>query len=301
MKEIPAPANLEDVKKEFKNYNITLEFFPRVTMDRVHNVPNTIDDREALIDKMAPVYEKTPAIDKDPHRIVIVYSDQHAEKETLALVQKDMIAGPGAKPVEIKVEDKSGTKKALWHNFNPKEDWFVDAIFSDENSVIYPIDKGICILPSGDKKTSIHIDLGLLPIARQAKGTISIEVNVVKDAFGGLAPPSDPFICVADTNKWEKVSLRRKTAVIVHELGHKLGLASDGGDNKPDKHKYYYPDKGSHVGPHCHYGLPVKKNHDKDLGQCVMFGRSKQLPITFCEFCKPSVRKVDIHSGFGWL
>ena len=83
---------------------------------------------------------------------------------------------------------------------------------------------------------------------------------------------------------------------MVHELGHKFGMVTDGTGKKPDKPAKYYTGKG-HMGPHCHKGLPVKASYSSDAGACVMFGATNA-PKAFCNHCTPAIRKMDLSTGW---
>lgn len=101
-------------------------------------------------------------------------------------------------------------------------------------------------------------------------------------------------------------------ALVVHELGHKLHLASDGSGNLPDKQAHHYPTFSTpadavdaatmgHRGPHCSTGVSAtdkiwsKAAHR--AASCTMWGQLKS-STQYCPECLTSIRKVDLSGGF---
>ena len=101
-------------------------------------------------------------------------------------------------------------------------------------------------------------------------------------------------------------------SVMVHEVGHAIGMVPDGKGIRPDKGTNYYPTQSSdpdsliasHIGPHCKYKYNYMSK-DPSTSECVMFGTTTGR-LTFCDHdpggkdCKTSVKKVDISDPWAY-
>jgi len=85
---------------------------------------------------------------------------------------------------------------------------------------------------------------------------------------------------------------------VIHEIGHKVGMVTDGTGKKPDMIPTHYVDRG-HVGPHCHNGLPLLDSYSGvSTGNiCVMFGTITD-QVAFCPDCAKAVKKMDLAAGW---
>ena len=85
---------------------------------------------------------------------------------------------------------------------------------------------------------------------------VSIDGSTMGWEFDGT------LICVetkADTNNNEIQSDEIQNSILIHEMGHKIGMVPDGSDL--DEGKYHYTNKG-HVGGHCGRIKKSRKNTD---------------------------------------
>ena len=109
-------------------------------------------------------------------------------------------------------------------------------------------------------------------------------------------------MCVCTKAHWQKSSSSAQNNVTIHEIGHKVGMVSDGSGIKPDQVSSYYWAKG-HVGSHCSTGLSAAALLTADYrsytssSTCVMFGTGNGFS-NFCVNCAPAVKKADITGGF---
>ena len=93
-------------------------------------------------------------------------------------------------------------------------------------------------------------------------------------------------------------------SLVLHELGHKLRLTSDGStvlDPDPPAHFYTTGQDGvGHVGPHCSYGIDPGMKLSDDLADetasCTMWGANTGLRV-FCPECRTTLRKVNLAPG----
>src|SRR5690554_5624713 len=84
-----------------------------------------------------------------------------------------------------------------------------------------------------------------------------------------------------------------------HEVGHQLGMASDG--SGPDKIPTYYNNSQGHVGSHCHFGIPAGQARydsmaDRQGSRCVMYGVAG-CQRSFCRHCAEALKKADLKNG----
>lgn len=76
-------------------------------------------------------------------------------------------------------------------------------------------------------------------------------------------------------------------AVLLHELGHVLGLV-------PEGQPTYYEGRG-HQGPHCSTGVSSLAAAEYTGGTCIMFGRAgEQCQGDLCAECKGSLRRLPL-------
>lgn len=158
---------------------------------------------------------------------------------------------------------------------------------------------------------SVKVDLSrILPMVPSSAPTLTVSVKL--KAIGGWAVGwaynSYPVIYLnmrdPDTNNL--LTPGQATALMVHELGHKLRLTSPGEDvHAPDQPPHYYPsfdkDGRKHTGPHCSTGVPTGTDlwtqAAEDAATCTMWGALKGTR-NFCPECKTTLRKVNLVSGF---
>lgn len=142
--------------------------------------------------------------------------------------------------------------------------------------------------------TKVTVDVKELP---KGVGTIVLKYNCVHTWAAGLEFGGTNIVAVCTKVVWEDRGSLSQNQTLIHEIGHKVHMVSDGTGKKPDKVKTLYTKKG-HVGPHCHAGLEVKDNYLGVSGAtCVMFGQDNN-HSDFCDNCAPAVKKVDLHKGW---
>jgi hypothetical protein len=130
-----------------------------------------------------------------------------------------------------------------------------------------------------------------------ATGTLSLYVSLVKKLLGGVSFGNDtPRICLATRAGWIDTPALKQQAIVLHEIGHKLGMVPDGAGSLERLPLQY---DHTHVGSHCHEGLAAAGAFDQyQFGRCVMFGEALAPNRNFCAACANAVRKANV--GVGW-
>jgi hypothetical protein len=145
----------------------------------------------------------------------------------------------------------------------------------------------------------VRIDVTGLAAGR---GTITLKVNWVDRMRAGLSFSGGNLICVCTRAWWQNESTADQNQVMVHELGHKVGMVADATGNLPDAVASLYDSSKGHVGNHCHFDRPAGQarydsSDDSANSKCVMYGATNG-KSAFCTNCEPAVRKLDISSGW---
>ena len=303
-------SNLTEFEGEYSKHKVNLVSLASVEMD---HMPNISIKKNSDVNKFKAnarvAYKKSGAAKKSPYVVALAYTDHLAIKNPAQVQKKIGVeVGPGKSPVEIVtaatgIVSKKFKTMYLWNKIVPGEDWFVSAIFRKkggkaDDDVKIPKSK-VTLIPQNkalpDKCQKLSIDVSELS---EATGMILVTVNLVDMMAGGLSFGNGNLICVCARSWWRDKSDSAQNDVIVHEMGHKIGMVSNGSKKLPDKVKTHYTEKG-HIGPHCHEGLAEKiKSYSGVSGsKCVMFGATNG-KSAFCPNCSPAVRKVDLSGGW---
>ena len=148
----------------------------------------------------------------------------------------------------------------------------------------------------------------LLPAAATAASiTVSVKLKAINGWAVGWAYNQHPviYLNMRDPNTDGILTADQVAALVVHEVAHKLHLASSGSGSLPDVQPHHYPSfstpRRTHTGPHCSTGVAAGTALDSDAAHtaatCTMWGSLKTIR-QFCPECKTSLRKVDLSSGF---
>jgi hypothetical protein len=304
-------TSLALVEQVYAKHHIKLLKLPAVEMAYMPNIGQNDGDTFEADAKRA--YSKSLAVGKQPHVIAIAYTGHLAVKEENYRVRKSVAVGPGSAPALITIAAEPDASSPipepyfLWQGLGPGESWFVSARFikaggSAADAISIPVEK--CTpLPSNSaipqRANAVRIDVSALPLAT---GKIYLVVNIVDRMRGGISFYGGNLICVCTKAWWSTFGTKMQNEVIVHELGHKMGMAADGSRKLPDKTVSWYDDAKGHRGNHCFYGLSatqVRYDSSADLSRskCVMYGATNDLS-DFCVNCAPAVCKVDLSDGW---
>lgn len=162
----------------------------------------------------------------------------------------------------------------------------------------------------------VVVDLGdaLNTLGKESHLTITLSLKCMRGWAVGWAYPDTPvvYLNMRDPGTDSVLAAGKALALVVHEIGHKLHLASDGSGSLPDKQPHYYPSFSSlplpsgytgpmHQGPHCSTGVPAGTNvwdpAAHTAATCTMWGALKGT-AAYCSECLTVLRKVDLSGGF---
>jgi hypothetical protein len=302
--------NLSAFESEFDNNYFKIKSLPSVEIDHIENIDaSNTKDTYKFVTAVNKAFRTSTGPDKSPHCVAVAYTDHLAEKlPHLRIRKKNQTVGPGRPPVRITIM-KGSEIKCLWQNIVLGEDWFISCTFIKKNGIPFKdtihIDKIKCSpLPTNINYQSyaVSIDVSELPAS---EGTITLKVNCVDSMNGGLSFNEGNIICLCTRSWWTNESNLDQNQVLIHEMGHKIGMVADGLGISPDKViSLYgkYSEAPTHVGNHCHHGIPDSDSPFDDIqnllkSKCVMYGATNNI-TTFCENCKMALRRIDITNGW---
>ena len=244
----------------------------------------------------------------DPHAIAIIVGEfvsDNIEKETFELELDRTATTPF--PNEVTIPLVQGDKA------------FVVVPLTDKSQVVKArvsagwlssVDLPATALTGADRfSMSVKVDLreALKTLGTQSHLTVTLKLKVISGWAVGWAYPASPvvYLNMRDPMTNGVLSSTSALALVVHEIGHKLHLASDGSGSLPDKQAHHYPtfeEEGvRHQGPHCSVGVPAGTDLWKDAAHtastCTMWGALKTI-TAYCKECQTSLRKVDLSDGF---
>jgi hypothetical protein len=302
--------SLSVAEREYAKHNIKLVKLPSAEMEYISNIDR--NQGAFFLEKVEKAYSGSKAAKKEPYTIAVVYTSHLAVmKRNHKMLLRSVKVGPGSAPVlvDIVAQDDSSDIHESFHLWEKLDDegWFVSARFikdggSRADIIQIPQDK--CQTAprkqgSQEAAQQVRIDVSALP---SLTGSIELFVNVVDYMRGGMAYQGVNVICVCTMAWWKTIDEHVQNQVIVHELGHKIGMVPNGRGKGPDKPSTWYDDSKGHVGNHCFNGLPPNlANYAGDFDErqikCVMYGASSNRS-EFCANCSPIVCKVDISDGW---
>lgn len=301
-------SSLGGFRSEYDKHSISFKDLPCINISYIPNIGKK-EDEDSFKKDIQEAYKKSEGPAKIPYSIIIAYTDHLAVKDPDQKVAPVNAVGGSITPVNvpiIKRDSIDGNRYSLWHNIMPEEDWFVECYFLKDGGSISDrvvIDKSRCTPVQavgcgvGDCD-SVDVDIsGLAPNT----GKIILTVNWVNRMRGGLSFPKTNIIAVRTRAWWQNKSNDAQNQVIVHEIGHQLGMVSDGTGKLPDKTSYLYDTSKGHIGNHCHMGIPSGQSRydsqtDGKLSMCVMYGATNG-KIAFCIECAKVLQKVDLENG----
>lgn len=304
MKDMDSIADLATFKSEYLKQGIEIVELPTVEMDRLANISPSEED--TFKQKCKAAFDGSQGKAKAPYAVAIGFTEHLAVKNpNQDLELTDVEAGPDKSAVEIPVQarglrDGDGLKpRKLWKDLVPDQGWFVSCQFiPDGGGAARTIAEADCTAqPEGSSSCGkVRVNVANLPTG---KGTIKVRVHVVDRMRGGLSFPGGNLICICTKAWWRVTSAGMQNSVAIHEMGHKVGMVSNGAAKLPDKVVTFYEAKG-HIGPHCYYDLGDLPTYAGATGnQCVMFGAvGADSPTAFCPKCIPAVRKMDLSAGW---
>jgi len=292
----PAATSLTAASGELAKAGIRVVSLPSVAMDRMENVSDSAADNTKLKQNVHAAYGSSGAKAKEPYVIAIAYTDQLAVKEAITYARANAQAGPGQPDVNMVLLDDSGVyKRCLWNEIVTGESWFISASFRPNGGSPVALSAAdVTAVPrvgAPQALQEVNVKLSGLPAAT---GTITLKVYCVNRMRTGVSLGAGNLVCICTRVWWRTFSDSQQNGVIVHEIGHQLGLVPDGSGKGLDRTPNQFVGKG-YNGSHCHAGLQEMASYANQSGSCVMFGASEHL--AYCPDCAMAARKVDMSAG----
>lgn len=317
-----AATTLSPLVSEFNGNGIVVSKLTAATMTRVENVSRAAADNAALMSAARTAYGGSTAPSKQPYVLAVAYTDHLAVMAGNQTITKtNVIVGPGVaiNPVPIPIVNAAAQNKYLWKGIVTGESWFVSAVYQADPVtppapvpavagapppvpvVAAPVpipEASFTAVPEStaypNRCRAVTVDVTALPAGR---GTITLVVNWVDMMRGGVSFGGGNLIAVCTRAWWVTKDDNSQNQVMIHELGHQVGMVSPGTGKLPDKPAKHYTGRG-HRGDHCHQGIPLATTFSSSTGTtCVMFGATNGV-TAFCSDCSPAVVKVDLSDGW---
>lgn len=334
MRDVAAAADLNVFRNKFQNeHHLALRIHPDVTMDRISNISDTNADKRLFLRGVRDAYDtvRSSFRSRERHVVVIAYTYNLGVKTPNMTVNKTGVTAPGSETdtasehwVDVPITEGGSERRYLWMGIEEEatdaerfRSWFVSANFrtDDGRTIPIPDPQTNCrpianpnftpIRPYASNLVQVNL-VGLVP--RDTMGTIVLEVNGVNRFRGGVAYGGGNLICVCTRTYWRDVGTLEQNAIIIHEMGHKIGMVPNGNSSEtcdleggtvqfPD----HYIERG-HRGNHCCAGVgpptPGPDYSGSESPGCVMFGRASSRVRDFCPPCAQAVNKVDLTDGW---
>jgi len=308
-----AASSVSTVVGEYKKQGFVVEALAAQEMPAMENIG--ADDAGAYISSVKEAYKTSEGKKKEPFTLVIGYTSHLAVKTTGRELSKinvpvgsdkpDVfinIAGPGKKNPAVQ-------SKYLWQEIVTGEGWFERAYFQESGTnMITEISKAYCVavpVNSANPFMSRKVKINVTKLPAGKTGKIVLKLAWVDRMRAGLSFVGNNLICVCTKAWWQTISTVDQNQVIIHEMGHKIGMVPNGEGALPDKITTFYDDSKGHVGTHCHHGIPAGQarydnSPDAALSDCVMYGATNG-HSAFCVHCSEAAKKQDINAGWPTL
>lgn len=305
-----AASSISTVESEFKKQGFMVETLTGKTMPEMENIG--ANDSASYKSAVKTAYQSSDGKKKEPFTLVVGYTSHLAVKTTgRQLTKINVPVGPGKSSVVINVAGPGKTNPAiktkyLWQEIVSGESWFESASFEDSTtgavSVINEADCKAIPVNSANPHASSKVEIDVSKLPAGATGKITLTLTWVDRMRAGLSFGGSNLICVCTKAWWKNKTAAQQNEVIIHEMGHKIGMVPGGTGTLPDKTDTFYDSTKGHVGTHCHHGIPTGQTRydsatDASLSDCVMYG-STNSHSAFCEHCAVAAKKQDINSGW---
>ncbi len=314
--------NLTIMQQEYNKHSIELEGLSTLQIPMLENIGND-SDKQIFKANVQNAYAASGVNSKDPYCLAISYTGHLAVKNSNQKLATSnarvgesipislLIKGPGIDPIK----DPTIKNRPLWNDIITGEDWFVDCHFIESGTNKKTnIPKTKCTPIQNSSKPAgyfdrVDIDVSWLP---RTNGDVNLIVNWVDRMRGGVSFGGTNIVAICTKGYWKDVSTKLQNEIMIHEIGHQIGMAVKGGarvnqigkvvnPSKLDSITTFYDTTQGHQGNHCHAGIPLGQarydgRNDKKLSTCVMYG-STNGKSSFCAECANALRKVDLKNG----
>lgn len=296
--------SLTFVESEFARLGVEILEVPGAEIERVKNIDLDVDSEwEHFLQSVEEERLNSELRTKQPYGVAVVFADHLAllDDDAIRVVKKNVKVGPGAADIVITIKDKNGTERYLWNELaDDNVGWFVSCKL-DNGGIPFLGNQDIAeqycsLIPEfsalPDRSKQVRIKVSHL---KADEGDIILKVRCVNSMVAGVAFHTSPVICISTRCYWTAVDPKQQNQVIIHELGHKCGMAPRG--TGTDRVPSHYTARG-HRGNHCHDGIALEKEFKSSKGtNCVMFGAANGR-LSFCPHCSIALQKEDISTGW---
>jgi len=313
-----AASNINTTVAEYEKQGFDIDTLGSEEMVSMENID--VSDSDTYKSNVSKAYKKSPGKKKEPFTLTIGYTSHLAVKtEGREITKKNVEVGPGKPPVVINIAGPGKTNPAvspkyLWQDIVTGESWYEDCYFQQQGGLKGffnwkdSIPKESCTavaVNSANPSMSSKVSIDVTSLAKGKKGKIVLKLSWVDRMRAGLSFGGNNLICICTKAWWRSSNSTKQNQVIIHEMGHKIGLVPDGTGSSTDKIDTFYDSSKGHVGTHCHHGVAAGQTRYDDAASssssdCVMYG-STNGHSAFCEHCAPAAKKEDISAGWPGL
>jgi len=300
---------------EAKKYYIKLKNIGNAEISPIENIGSNADTT-LLRQRVRAVYDRsydygTPGSLKT-FTTAIVFTDHLAVKDAgMRLrwrVRGNLVKGSSKNlTIEYAAAGQARRKHYLWRDLVTGEGPNISASFTDHTGASHNITadvslgavevgaSGICklVVDTSNFPDSFFTDAA-------NTGFIRVTFDAVNRMRAGIAL-GDNVIVICTKAWWRNTPTAKMLDVMVHELGHKVGMVSDGTGKKVDSTAKQYTGQG-HRGSHCSngysYDAATRAWSNGGGTKCVMYGSTNGVR-EFCDVCEPAVRKTDCDVEWG--
>jgi len=300
---------------EAKKYYIKLKNIGNAEIAPIENIGSDADTA-VLRQRVRAVYDRTYDYGTPGNlktfTTSIVFTDHLAVKDVgkeLNLPVTGAIVKGSSQtiPIVYAAEGQSRKTHYLWRNLVTGEGPNISATFIDHDDVHHDITADVslgAVTVGSSGVGELIVDTSNFPDSFFSDasniGLITVTVDAVNRMRAGIAL-GDNVIVICTKAWWRNTPTTKMLDVMVHELGHKVGMVSDGTGKKIDSTAKLYTGQG-HRGPHCSNGYTYDagaRTWSSAAGtKCVMYGSTNGVR-EFCDVCEPAVRKTDCDVEWG--
>lgn len=299
-------AQLIDVEDEYLKHGLILRRLNTYSVPLVENIETRHEENAFFRSVSTATLNNKSA--KMPYFFSIGYTGHLAIKGAAPIKDYNKVAvGPVQKKVKVQVSNGSDVYP-LWYKITSSDSWYVDCYFLATGKTDIPANRinipKSRITPIQTIQTNVgigccnevEIDVSFLPVDT---GDIFMEVYYMERMRGGLGADGGDIVTICTKANWKASPPQDQVKAIIHEIGHMVGMTSDGKKRGLDLSPTYYNNTNApnHNGDHCYCGITANPPYDAPTAipqsTCVMYGAIAN-SSSFCVECGKRVRKTDL-------